>query len=50
MLQARRPGGAVDRSVGGVAMFLYALPDFWFALMALFLFSYKLQLLPVTAA
>ncbi len=48
VLQAKRPGGAVDRGVGGVALFLYALPDFWFALMALFLFAYKLQLLPVT--
>jgi len=46
VVQARRPGGAVDRGVGAVALFLYALPDFWFALMAMFVIAYQLHLLP----
>ena len=46
--QARRPGGKLDRIAGGIAMFLYALPDFWCALIVLFIFSYKLRWLPVT--
>jgi peptide/nickel transport system permease protein len=46
--QARRPGGKLDRIAGGLAMFLYALPDFWCALIVLFIFSYKLRWLPVT--
>ncbi len=46
VIQAGRPGGAVDRGVGGVALLLYALPDFWFALMAMFLFAYRLRVLP----
>jgi peptide/nickel transport system permease protein len=45
--QARRPGGTFDRVAGSVAMFLYALPDFWCALIVLFVFAYKLHWLPV---
>jgi len=46
--QARRPGSASDHVIGAVSMFFYAMPDFWFALIALFVFSYKLGWLPVT--
>jgi peptide/nickel transport system permease protein len=45
--QARRPGGRLDRWLGGIAMLLYAMPDFWFALIVLFIFSTKLHWFPV---
>jgi peptide/nickel transport system permease protein len=46
--QARRPGGALDRSIGAAALFFYSMPEFWFALIALFIFCYKLRWLPLT--
>jgi peptide/nickel transport system permease protein len=48
LLQARHPGGTADRAIGAVSMFFYAMPDFWFALIVLFIFSYKLGWLPVS--
>jgi peptide/nickel transport system permease protein len=48
LLQARRPGGTADHVIGGISMFFYAMPDFWFALILLFVFSYKLGWTPVT--
>jgi peptide/nickel transport system permease protein len=46
--QARRPGGKLDRIAGGIAMFLYALPDFWCALILLTIFSSTPGWLPTT--
>jgi peptide/nickel transport system permease protein len=48
VLQARRPGGAVDRGVGAGALFLYALPDFWFALMVMLVVANTIPSLPIS--
>jgi len=39
LAQAWRPGSAADRVVGAISMFFYAMPDFWFGLIVLFLFT-----------
>ena len=37
--QAWRPNSLADRVVGAISMFFYAMPDFWFGLIVLFLFT-----------
>ena len=46
VLQAERPGGARDRWLGRVFLVLYSVPDFWFALVVLIVFAYRLPILP----
>lgn len=46
VLQAERAGTAGDRWLGRVLLLLYSLPDFWFALMVLLLFAYRIPILP----
>jgi peptide/nickel transport system permease protein len=46
VLQSERPGGARDRWLGRVLLVLYSVPDFWFALVMLILFAYRLPILP----
>ena len=46
--QGARIGGRGDRAVSFVSLLLYSVPEFWFALMLLFLFAYRLHLLPAT--
>ncbi len=46
VLQAERLGTARDRWLGRVLLFLYSVPDFWLALVALLLFAYKIPILP----
>ena len=48
LAQVRRPGSSADHAIGAISMFFFAMPDFWFALFALFIFSYKLGWLPLT--
>ena len=45
-LQSERPGGARDRWLGRVLLVLYSVPDFWFALVVLIVFAYRLPILP----
>ena len=45
--QAQRAGRVADRALGAVAMVFYAMPDFWLALLALYVFSYKLGWFPL---
>ncbi|MBC7789268.1 MAG: ABC transporter permease [Anaerolineae bacterium] len=45
-LQARARGTALDRTLGGVSLFFYSMPDFWVALVMLLIFSVWLGLLP----
>jgi ABC-type transport system substrate-binding protein/ABC-type dipeptide/oligopeptide/nickel transport system permease component len=45
---ARRPGGAVDRIVGGVARLGLAMPSFWLAMILLLLFAVRLRWLPAS--
>lgn len=46
VLQAEHPGGARDRWLGRVLLVLYSVPDFWFALVMLLVFAYRLPILP----
>ena len=46
VLQSERPGGARDRWLGRVFLLLYSVPDFWFALVVLIVFAYRLPILP----
>jgi peptide/nickel transport system permease protein len=48
VLQAEQLDSARDRWLGRVLLLLYSVPDFWFALLALLLFAYKLPILPAT--
>lgn len=50
VIQASRPGSRVDRWLGAVSMFLYAMPDFWLALMMMLIFAYWLPLFPVAGS
>ncbi|MEO8945898.1 MAG: ABC transporter permease, partial [Gemmatimonadaceae bacterium] len=50
VIQASRPGSRVDRWLGAVSMFLYAMPDFWLALMMMLIFAYWVPLFPVAGA
>src|SRR5205814_1598763 len=43
---SERPGGARDRWLGRVLLVLYSVPDFWFALVVLIVFAYRLPILP----
>ncbi len=46
--QGARAGRTGDRAVSFVSLMLYSIPEFWFALMLLFVFSYRLHWLPTT--
>lgn len=46
VLQSERPGSARDRWLGRVLLVLYSVPDFWFALVLLIVFAYRLPILP----
>ena len=48
LLQAERPRAARDRWLGRLLLLLYSLPEFWFALMVLVLFAYKLHWFPAS--
>jgi peptide/nickel transport system permease protein len=50
VVQASRPGSRVDRWLGAVSMFFYAMPDFWLALMMMLIFAYWLPLFPVAGS
>ena len=50
VVQVRRPGSRTDRSLGAVAMFFYAMPDFWLALMMMLIFAYWFPLFPVAGS
>jgi peptide/nickel transport system permease protein len=47
---AARPGGALDRTVGGLAFVAMAVPTFWLAIGAIFVFAVALQVLPAGGA
>jgi peptide/nickel transport system permease protein len=46
LLQAEHANGARDRWFGRMLLLLYSVPDFWFALVVLMLFAYRLGLFP----
>jgi peptide/nickel transport system permease protein len=46
--QGARAGASGDRAVSFVSLLLYSVPEFWFALMLLFVFAHRLHVLPAT--
>jgi peptide/nickel transport system permease protein len=46
--QAWRPRSALDRGIGAISMFFYAMPDFWLALIVMFLFAYEVRWFPAS--
>ncbi len=48
--QARRVGTVADHALSALAMFFYAIPDFWLALMLMLTFAYWLPLFPVAGS
>lgn len=49
-IQAARRGSAVDRSISGVSLFFYSMPDFWLALVVLMTLSYWIPVFPAGGA
>jgi peptide/nickel transport system permease protein len=47
VLQAARRGRPTDRVLSAGSLLFYSMPDFWFALMAILLFAYRLRFFPV---
>jgi peptide/nickel transport system permease protein len=47
---ARRRGAAPDRLARGLGLLLYALPGFWIALMAVYVFAYLVPIFPASHA
>jgi peptide/nickel transport system permease protein len=48
VVQAWRAGTMTDKVLGAVAMVFYSLPEFWLALVVLYVFGYKLDLFPTS--
>jgi peptide/nickel transport system permease protein len=46
VVQATRPGSWLDRITSSVMMFFYSLPDFWFAIMMLLIFTFWWPVFP----
>lgn len=49
-IQAARRDSATDRSISGVSLFFYSMPDFWLALIVLMTFAYWIPVFPVGGA
>lgn len=50
LVQARRPGSLTDRLLNRTTLLAYSIPEFWLALLLLFVFSLKLGVLPAGGA
>ena len=50
LVQARRPGSMTDRVLNRTTLLAYSVPEFWLALLLLFVFSLKLGVLPAGGA
>jgi peptide/nickel transport system permease protein len=47
VLQAMKPKSLTDKIIGGISLFLFSMPEFWLALMALFLLAYHFPVFPI---
>ena len=47
VVQVMKRGSLTDRIISGVSLFLFSMPEFWLALMTLFLFAYRLHRFPI---
>jgi peptide/nickel transport system permease protein len=45
--QARKAGSLTDKVIGGASLFLFSMPEFWLALMALFALAYRFPIFPI---
>lgn len=50
LVQVARRGSAADHALSGISLFLYSMPDFWFAILTLLAFTYWLPIFPVGGA
>jgi peptide/nickel transport system permease protein len=44
VLQVMKSGSLTDRVIGGLSLFLFSLPEFWLALMVIYLLAYRLPI------
>jgi peptide/nickel transport system permease protein len=47
VIQALKPRSVADRIISAVSLFLFSMPEFWLALMMLFLFAYRFPVFPI---
>jgi len=50
LVQVARRGSATDHALSGISLFLFSMPDFWFAILSLLAFTYWLPIFPVGGA
>jgi peptide/nickel transport system permease protein len=50
LVQVARRGSVTDHTLSGITLFLFSMPDFWFALLSLLTFTYWLPIFPVGGA
>jgi peptide/nickel transport system permease protein len=50
LVQVARRGSATDHALSGVTLVLFSMPDFWFAILALLMFTYWIPIFPVGGA
>lgn len=50
LVQVARRGSAVDRTLGGLTLLFFSMPDFWLAILALLWLTYWLPIFPVGGA
>ena len=50
LVQVSRRGSAVDRTLGGITLLFFSMPDFWLAILALLSLTYWLPIFPVGGA
>jgi peptide/nickel transport system permease protein len=50
LFQVARKGSSTDHAVSGVTLLLISMPDFWFAILALLVFTYWIPIFPVGGA
>jgi ABC-type dipeptide/oligopeptide/nickel transport system permease component len=50
LVQVARRGSVVDHTLSGLTLFLFSMPDFWFAILSLLAFTYWLPIFPVGGA
>jgi peptide/nickel transport system permease protein len=50
LVQVARRGSATDHALSGITLLLFSMPDFWFAILALLMFTYWIPIFPVGGA
>jgi len=50
LVQVARRGSVTDHTLSGITLFLFSMPDFWFAILSFLTFTYWLPIFPVGGA